>query len=109
MQMRVLLEVFSSVRIATMTPKRETSGVLAPRDLCFGAWQASLPWLEGHAMRLTRAISVQAVMDMIASREVLPPPPRKLFDLDEAPAAVTEAQKTSAGGLGKVMLISYLV
>ena len=41
-------------------------------------------------------------MDMIARREVLPPPPRKLFDLDEAPAAVEEAQKKSAGGLGKV-------
>ena len=43
-------------------------------------------------------------MDMIARREVLPPPPRKLFDLDEAPAAVEEAQKKSAGGLGKVMM-----
>ena len=52
---------------------------------------------------------MQAVMDMIARREVLPPPPRKLFDLDKAPAAVEEAQKKSAGGLGKVMLISYLV
>ena len=60
-------------------------------------------------MRLTQAVSVQAVMDMIARREVLPPPPRKLFDLDEAPAAVEEAQKKSAGGLGKVMLVSYLV
>ncbi len=47
-------------------------------------------------------------MNMIAERAVVPPPPRKLFELSEAPAAVEESQKKSAGGVGKVMLVSYV-
>ncbi len=43
---------------------------------------------------------------MIAQRAVVPPPPRKLFGLDQAPVAVEEAQQKSAGGAGKVMLVN---
>jgi hypothetical protein len=36
----------------------------------------------------------------------VPPPPRKLFGLDQARAAVEAAQQKSAGGSGKVMLVN---
>ncbi|KAK9826125.1 hypothetical protein WJX81_006454 [Elliptochloris bilobata] len=48
----------------------------------------------------------QAVMGMLADGTVRPPPPRKVYHLDEAGAAVEDAQQKSAGGMGKVMLSS---
>ena len=41
---------------------------------------------------------------MLADGTVRPPPPRKVYGLDEAAAAVEDAQQKSAGGTGKVML-----
>ena len=51
-----------------------------------------------------QASTVQAVMGMMADGTVRPPPPRKVYSLDEAAAAVEDAQQKSAGGTGKVML-----
>ncbi len=43
-------------------------------------------------------------MDLMAEGAVRPPPPRKVFTLDEAAAAVNEARQEAPGGAGKVML-----
>lgn len=68
-----------------------------------------LPKLKTHFSpgcpeRDTCPSCAQAVMGMLADGTVRPPPPRKVYSLDEAAAAVEDAQQKSAGGTGKVML-----
>ena len=48
----------------------------------------------------------QAMMAMMADGTVTPPPPRKVYTLEEVGAAVEDAMQKSAGGKGKVMLSS---
>lgn len=48
--------------------------------------------------------SSQDVMHLMADGTARPPPPRKCYGLEDAAAAVEDAQQDSAGASGTVML-----
>jgi len=57
------------------------------------------------APRVARPLcGAQAVLDLLADGTVRPPPPRKVYPLAEARAAVHDACREVPGGTGKVML-----